>query len=388
MATSSDLKVIVVGGGIGGLTAGIALRRAGIQAEVYERAASLDQMRVGAGTHLWSNAMRILQKLGVAEQIEDTASVVECTEFWSASGKLLARWEIGALGRELGVPSVGVVRSEVARVLLAAFDADALHLGAECTGFAADSTGVTAHFKDGREARGDVLIGADGMNSAVRAQLLGGGDPDYSGWTFWQGINTAHTELCPPGIHRILTGAGAKFIFHHAGGDRLCWLAMVNAPAGRIDPDGDRRMEALGQIRGWMEPAERIVETTDPKAIRHADMYHRKTERRWGEGRVTMLGDAVHAMTSHVGQGACQAIEDAYTIAACLQRTSDPVAALRTYEQQRRQRASGVAMTAWRIGQIQSVRKPVIRSMRDQMFKAMLVSVANRSNTKLLSFEI
>lgn len=382
-------KIVVIGGGVGGLTAALALRQAGIDVTVYERAPDERQILIGAGTHLWSNAMRVFRHLGVADQIEAGGSRVEHTEFRTAGGKLLADWTMGELGRKLQIPSIGVIRAELQRVLFDALGQEGVRFGARCIGFQQDVSGVTARFADGREERGDILIGADGIDSAVRAGLLGESKAPYAGWTYWQGVNTAQPDLCPDGIHRIVMGRGAKFIYHHGGAGRLCWLAMACAPAtGGEDPPSGRKAAVLTTFRGWMEPIEQIVDSTDPQAIRHQDMYHRRPIKRWSDGRVTILGDAAHAMTSHVGQGMCQAIEDAYVLAKCLSTQSDPTEALQSYERERMGRTTSVSNLALRIGAMQGWSNPVLCVARDRIMKIMFNSVANKQNTEFVSYAV
>jgi len=388
MQERREIRALVVGAGVGGLTAAIALRKVGVEAMVFERVRSADQIRVGTGTHFWSNAMRVYQKIGLADQIEAGGSEVEHTEFWTSRGKLLADWKVGEQGRTLGVPSIGVIRAEVQRVLLGALGHEAVRFGAECTGFSQDATGVTAQFGGGREEHGDVLIGADGINSVIRDLVVGPTKPRYSGWTVWLGVQTSMPELCPVGIHRIVSGPGARFVFHHAGEGCLAWLAMENAPEGRPDAPSGRKAEVLDRFRGYMEPIEAIVEATEDPVIRRQDMYYCKPLKQWGTGRVSMLGDAAHAMTSHVGQGACQAIEDGYVLARCLGEDGDIVSALRSYEAQRLGRTTLISNVAWRMGSMGRWKNPVACLARDQIMRVLFSGVAGRQNEKFVAQEV
>ena len=173
------MRAIVVGAGIGGLSAGIGLQRAGLDVTVFERMRELRE--VGSGLTLWTNAMRALGKLGVADPIRSRGAVVESLENWAWYGKQLG-------GDKFGTQGYGIHRGELQAGLAAALRPGTLQLGVQCTGFAQDKGGVTVRLGEGREERADLLVGADGIKSVVRAGLFGEGEMRYSGYTCWRGI--------------------------------------------------------------------------------------------------------------------------------------------------------------------------------------------------------
>ena len=168
----AGIKVLVVGAGVGGLTTAIALRRAGIDVEVYERRADATKILTGSGIHLWQNAVRALQQLGVADRVQAVGEVVEKMEWRTPSGSLIAEWPVGELSRTLGAPAIGISRADLTDALRGALPEGTVRLGWNASGYTQDATGVTVRFDNGEEARGDVLIGADGVNSITRACKL------------------------------------------------------------------------------------------------------------------------------------------------------------------------------------------------------------------------
>ena len=358
-------KVIVAGGGIGGLTAAIALRSAGCEVEVFERADALKP--VGAGLHLWTNAMRVLDDLGLAADLEARASVMERAEFRRWRGDLLASWPIAEIGRELGAPSIQVSRADLHAVLLAALPPDAVHLGARITGYEEHPGGVAARLADGTEVHGDVLVGADGIRSAVRSQLLGDGEPREAGYAVWRGILEGAGELVPPGSFCSLWGRGERFVFYDLGADRLYWMSVANG--GHAKQPDDVKELLLQRHRGWMEPIEAMIERTPAEAIHGSAIIDRPPVERWGEGRVTLLGDAAHPMTFNIGQGACQAIEDAVVLARELSATADVPAALRAYETARRDRTAKFQTLAWRLGRMGRWESRAACGLRDRLMR-------------------
>jgi 2-polyprenyl-6-methoxyphenol hydroxylase-like FAD-dependent oxidoreductase len=254
------------------------------------------------------------------------------------------------VSRASGAPTVGIRRSELHRILAEAQDEGVLHLAAECTGFHQDADGVTAQFADGRTERGDFLVGADGMHSAVRLQLLGPSKPGYAGFTVGRAIVEFRHERIPEGTFVLWYGPRNSFLAYHVRPGQLYWYECQPAPEGTRDPKGGVKKGTLARLRGFAEPVEAAVEATAEAAIQQVDMVGRYPVRRWGEGRVTLLGDAAHAMPFTQGQGLNQALEDALVLARCAEAERDVVRALRAYEARRMPRTAKVVHGSWRMG--------------------------------------
>nr|ASV46862.1 2-polyprenyl-6-methoxyphenol hydroxylase [uncultured bacterium] len=347
------MRAIIIGGGVGGLTLALALRRKGIKAEIFERAGDVARSQVGAGLMLAYNATRVLRHLGLEAELETVGHRYRYSEFRSQRGELLVRWSVP--DEEL---QLGVMRANLHRMLLAAQAEGVLHLASTCTGFRQDAKGVTAHFADGSEARGDVLIGADGLKSVIRARLLGPERLRYAGYTVWRGLASLAHEDAPPGLFRMSWGAGKRFAFYHVAPGLVYWFGVASAPEGRREPPGTRRSGLLQRFRDWPEPARALISATPEEKIHRTDIYDRKPIDTWGESRVTLLGDAAHPMTFNLGQGACQAIESAAVLAECLGEGGEPTAALRAYEERRKSRTAGFTRLSRRVGAIGRVSRP------------------------------
>jgi 2-polyprenyl-6-methoxyphenol hydroxylase-like FAD-dependent oxidoreductase len=255
-----------------------------------------------------------------------------------------------------------------------------------CDGVHDEGNQVVASFADGTKERGDVLVGADGLNSTVRAGLLTEGAPRYAGYTVWQAIIGFPHDRVPAGTFRVLYGRGSRFAYYHVKGRRLYWFGLTNAPARERDPEQGPRDRLLALFAGWAPPVEAIVKATPPEAIQRQDVRDRKPIRQWARGRVTLLGDAAHPMTFNVGQGACQAIEDAAVLARCLQDTDDAVAALREYERRRRPRTAAITKRAWTLGAIAAWENPIACAVRDQMMRLVLSTVGLRGHERDMAF--
>lgn len=363
------MRALIVGGGIGGFTAAIALQRGGVSTAIFERAPDLRAIQRGGGLSLYSNAMRQMARLGLQGSLETVGSRIEWHEFRNSRGDMLIQWPLGELSRRIGAPILSFRRQDLHQVLAGALERGVLKLGTTCTGFVQDGAGVVARFADGREEHGDLLVGADGRDSTIRPLLVPGSSPRYTGTTIWQGEAEVDPEQAPVGIFTRLMGPGSSFAyFRVAAGRRLVWIAFANAPQGGHDV-GDVKRKLLDRFRGWRPPVEQIIEATAEAGIFRMDLYGGRPLGHWSHGRVTLLGDAAHTMTPNLGQGAGLAIEDAIALAKCLKDGEDVQTALRRYERLRIKRTSSLMTLAWRIGAMARWKGPIACGARDRLLK-------------------
>jgi 2-polyprenyl-6-methoxyphenol hydroxylase-like FAD-dependent oxidoreductase len=363
MSTSQHGRALVIGGGIGGLAAAVALARVGIRADVFERAPAIRE--VGAGLSLWSNAVLALRRLGLDGTVVSLGSVVDRVCSVTAGGRLLSEADIGSLGRRAGAPSVCAHRADLQRVLAEAVGPDRLQTGRTCTGFRECEGGIAATFAEGGEETGDFLVGADGLRSAVREQLLGHSEPRAAGYLAWRGMASFSDPRLPDGVALFCGGAGTQLGLFHCGPGRAYWFATRNCPAGSAKPADGHRAEVLRFLKGWPPLILAAVEATPDSAVLCSDVLDRPPVWPWGKGRVTLLGDAVHPTTPNLGQGACQALEDAVVLADALRADGDVATALRKYEERRRRRTAFVTEQSWSLGKILQWQNPLAVRFRE-----------------------
>ncbi len=378
----SRMRAIVIGGGIGGLTAATALRQAGIEAVAFERREAPEESDAGGGMVLWHNAIRALQEVGLAERMQAVGSPIEKMEWFTSDGRSIASWPVAEMNKTFGVSAIGVRRANIHPVLTSALDDGVLEKGVEYTRFEQDGAGVTAHFAGEREERGDVLIGADGIYSITRRQLAGDEELRYAGYALTFGTLELEHELLTGDRFRETSGPGARFIFFPVGSGHTYWSAIHVAPQGRSEGYRASKSELLEIYDGWPEPIPTVVQATDEALMFRRDIFDRKPVKRWGEGRVTLLGDAAHPMTPNLGQGACQAIEDGIVLGKALSGGRDVAAALRTYEQRRIKRTTPFVKRSWSIGSMGRWKNPVAVRFRDLLQRIVFPTVALRGQKK------
>jgi 2-polyprenyl-6-methoxyphenol hydroxylase-like FAD-dependent oxidoreductase len=364
---------LVVGAGLAGLTTAIALRQRGIETKVFERRASVDELHTGSGLHLGYNATRALRSLGLLDRLEAVSAPATRLEASTAGGTFL-----GAFDAPAGERQVGVVRAALHDVLLGALDEGVLELGARFTGFEQGADGVTARFEDGRRVRGGFLVGADGIYSTVRAQLLGEAQPRYAGYTARRGV--VASDLARQPRSRMVLGRGRRFVFYPVARGLMYWTAVTNEPEGSWEGStpAELKRTVLDCFAGWPQPVEQLVRETQESDTFHADIHDRDPVERWGEGRVTLLGDAAHPMTFDMGQGASQSMEGAVVLARHVAAQPDPVAALRAYEAERVPRTGSFVLRSRRVGSVGQWSHPSLCFARDHVLARVVMLAARR----------
>lgn len=377
-------RIAIAGAGIGGLTAAVALRQAGHEVEIYERAPSLDA--VGAGIAMQVNALRALRCIGLDQRVIEAGVAIQRAEMRTASGQLLCAFPLEALARETGYPQVALHRARLQAVLLEAFGHEGLHLGHAATGYAQTATGAVLNLDGGRAIEADLVIGADGVRSALRAQMRPYDAPlRYAGYTAWRGLAAA-ADRVEPDYSSESWGRGLRFGYAPIGTGLVYWFAVANAPAGQTDT-GSARAALLAKFAHFHTPIPALIEATDDRSILRTDIYDGPSVDAWSDGRVVLLGDAIHPMTPNLGQGGAQAIEDAIVLARALNREDDVVRAIADYQKRRLVRAWSVVADSRRVGELGRWENPVMVAVRDAAFRWTPPSVLLKQLREMAAFQ-
>ena len=355
------MKILIIGGGIAGLATAIALRRQGTDAQVYERAAALRE--VGAGLSLWRNALVALDALGVGDACRALSAPYAGAALRRWDGRVLVSPAETELKRLVGEVGLVLHRAALQRILAEALGAEHLHLGRTCLNVQDSPHGVTTTFEGLGDVHADGLVGADGLHSTVRRAILGAEEPVYSGYTAWRGVTTFdHAAL----VVGESWGPGQRFGQVPMAHGEVYWFATQNAPAD-AHAHGGEKAEVLRLFGRWHQPIPSLVEGTDASAVLRNDIYDRPPARTWSRGRVTLVGDAAHPMTPNLGQGACQALEDAVVLARAVGDAPDIAGAWQVYERTRRSRATFVTQASRRIGAMGQFENPLAIAARDTL---------------------
>ncbi|HYG55632.1 MAG TPA: FAD-dependent monooxygenase [Burkholderiales bacterium] len=339
------MRIAIVGGGLGGLAAALFLRRAGLAATVYEQAPEPSEF--GAGIVVSPNMVRPLAALGLAEGLERIAVRLDYAwEFrrWQ-DGRVLSAQPMGEACRQLyGADTYVAHRADLLALLQQALPSGQLRLGHRCVAVRQDDREVEIEFQNGSTTKADVLIGADGIHSVVRGAKV---EARFSGLCAFRCLVPAERapDMALRPVHTLWLGPGRHFVHYPISAGRLVNLVAI-VPAGDWRSESwtaDGRIEdLLAEFQGWDERVRQLIASAT--TTKRWAMYDRDPLERWTEGRVTLLGDAAHAMLPFLAQGAAQAIEDAVVLAACLKKTPSVMEALRRYEAIRQPRTSEVQL--------------------------------------------
>ncbi|MER5968763.1 FAD-dependent monooxygenase [Streptomyces sp. NPDC002055] len=364
MPENRPTKVLIIGAGIGGLTLAVALRRLGMEAVVHERATEL--RAAGSGLSVTSNAMAALDTLGIDLHLAKWGHAVTSFAVRTTRGRLIRRLPLPEIGAELGVPTVCISRTDLQQALLEAAGDTPIVLGSAATRVEPDGT---VHFEDGTTARGDVVVGADGFHSVVRRGIVGPEEDLDGGYVCWLGIAPfSHPRLSAGGVIHYW-GSGQRFGLVDIGHGRVYWWGTKNMPPSRsLNWQGDKD-EILSAYSGWAEETQAAVRATPREDILAVGSRYRTFQDRWGEGPVTLLGDAAHPMPTSLGQGAAMAMEDAVVLARTLAGATDLPAALRTYEDRRRERTRAVVNASIATSTMEQLENPLRRLARDSYLR-------------------
>ncbi|WP_438349695.1 FAD-dependent monooxygenase [Paenibacillus sp. FA6] len=363
------MKVIVIGAGIGGLCVALALRKIGVQATVFEKRSEVSLG--GAGLGIGANAVRALQVLGVGDEVLQAGKLLQSIQIMTDTGKQLSVTETTAVSGKYGPDNVTISRATLLNILMKELGIEQpVHCGKTYKGFEQHASGVTVWFEDGSQEEGDLLIAADGIGSSIRRGVLPNSIPQYAGYTCWRSI--LHFDSQPvsydPNVFTESWGRQGRFGIVPLANNQIYWFACLNAH--EADPQfANYTVSDLERtFRKYHKPIPQILELSENEQLLHHDIMYLSPLSRYSYGRVVLLGDAAHATTPNMGQGAGQAIEDAVILAGHLKSTPSVDAALQLYNRERVQRTGKITRMSNRIGKIAQLDGRMSVSLRNMLF--------------------
>jgi 2-polyprenyl-6-methoxyphenol hydroxylase-like FAD-dependent oxidoreductase len=363
------VKAIIIGGGIAGLSSALALTQRDWQVEIFEQAPGFTE--VGAGLSLWPNALRALDALGVGEAVRGRAVLQGQVGIRDSAGRWISRTDTTELERRYG-KSAMVHRADLLAVLHAAVPAGALRPGTTVSAVRPDGTVVHS----AGECAADLVVGADGLHSATRRSVWPGAPAArYAGYTSWR-------VVCPPvpvAETCELWGRGERFGYAPLPDGRVYCYATANAPEGAGDGGLSELRRRFG---GWHHPVPALLEAAEPGAVLHHDLYDLPRLKTYRLGKVVLTGDAAHAMTPNLGQGACQALEDAVVLGNVVASAEG----LGAYDRQRRPRTQMIASRSRQIGAAGQWESQAAVNLRNAAMRLLPASSFARSIAPILDW--
>jgi 2-polyprenyl-6-methoxyphenol hydroxylase-like FAD-dependent oxidoreductase len=377
MSTNGDVRaaprIVVVGAGIGGLASAVALHQAGAQVTVAERASQITE--IGAALSLWTNALAACEALGVAGAISKVASPELGGGVNAPNGSRIVEADPDTADRSLGGPAVLIHRARLQRVLLDATSGIDIRVGVTCIKVLQDANGTTVHLHDGTDLRSDVVIGADGIWSAVRASIGDDTRPRFTGIACWR------TLVENPGTlvdSWITAGGGYQFLAAPMAGGLAYIACSARLPEGRAPTMEDKVSYLRRTFAGWHDPIPSLLAVLHEEDVLVNDLYDRPPPKWLVRGRVALMGDAAHPMTPDLGQGACQAIEDAVVLGDCFPKGGTIEEVLVCYEKRRLRRVRSIVAASARICRMMNTTSSLAAGLRVAVVRSLPPSLGLR----------
>ncbi len=359
-------RILIIGGGIAGLTTALALQKMNLDFIVLEAVPEIKA--VGAGISLAGNAMRALKKLGVDEEVKRRGHLISSMIIEDDKGKRISIMDAEKLSREYGLDNVAIHRADLHQVLLTSIDTNRIVTGKKAIDFSEEPGGITIFFDDGSKEQGSAAIIADGIHSGLRKKLLPGVSPRYSGYTCWRGVVENRWNIQH---HAVETwGSKGRFGYVPIGNNKVYWFACKNAPIKDEMMSLFRISDLVDNFKSYTYPIPEILKDTSDADLILSDIVDLKPISQYAFNRILLLGDAAHATTPNLGQGACMAMEDALFVAEEINRQpKNIVNAFKSFEQKRVPRAQYIVNTSFRLGKLAQWENPVLTKFRNMLFR-------------------
>ncbi|BCZ08752.1 MULTISPECIES: FAD-dependent urate hydroxylase HpxO [Acinetobacter] len=341
------MNVVIIGAGMGGLTTGIALKKFGHQVRIFEQTEKI--LPVGAAISLWSNGVKCLNYLGLTDKIAKLGGQMDDLAYVDGlTGDVMTQFSLLPLIEEVGQRPYPVARADLQNMLMDEFGRDQIYLGKKMVSLEDKTDSVEVHFADGSSTQADLLIGADGTHSLTRTYVLGQQvQRRYAGYVNWNGLVEISEDLAPAQQWTTYVGEGKRASLMPVADGKFYFFLDVPLPAG-LDNNRDEYKKLLKQyFVDWCQPVQQLIERLDPQKTNRVEIHDIEPFTQFYKGRVVILGDAAHSTTPDIGQGGCQAMEDAIYLARSLQiNTLGLEDALRRYQNKRNERANELVLRA------------------------------------------
>lgn len=368
-------RIAIVGAGIGGLSLAIALQRKGFLVNIFESAPVIKP--IGAGLGLAGNAIKAFEAIGIHDQVVSAGSILKRLTIKDERGNVLAETDSEKISRQYNVVNNFTIhRADLHAVLLKNITPGSLQLGKSCVDFTQTSKEITIKFSDGSTTSADFVVACDGIRSVFRTKLLPKSRLRYAGYTCWRAV----ISNVPATVNLDETseswGAGARFGIVPVNDRRLYWFACLNAPENNAAMRKYTIQDLLRHFGHFHSPIPEILKSTTDDQLIWSDIHDVEPVDRFAFNNILLLGDAAHATTPNMGQGACMAIEDAATLANLMANGRDIVAAFSAFEKKRIKRTTTIVNDSWRLGKVAQWQNPIAIKMRNALLKITPPSVA------------
>ena len=376
-------QITIIGGGIAGLTTAIALNKKGFKTQIFESASEINA--VGAGLGLGANAIMAFDRLGLKNEVIERGRALPSFSIYDQKKKLITRTDSHKVSARYGVDNFTIHRAELHQLLLSKIDTQSIHTNKKVKNIQQKENSVLVKFQDGTIHETEFLIAADGIHSTVRKILLPDVEPRYSGYTCWRAVlentNLNLTESSET------WGTKGRFGIVPLAGNKVYWFACVNSSRNNSGFKNFKAKDILDHFQEFHEPIPSVLKETKDENLLWNDIFDLKPINKFAYDNILLVGDAAHATTPNLGQGACQAIEDAVVLTSELSKVTDVRQAFRNFEKRRVARTQSIVNTSWKIGKVAQLENKILVGLRNFVFRITPSSVSEKQLEKLYNID-
>jgi len=373
----TTMNIDIIGAGIGGLSTAIALEQKGIKTRIFEQAEQIKP--VGAGIILANNAMQVYDKLGLREEIEENGNHISSMHITKPNLKPLSNIDLSYFEKQNSIKTIAIHRGKLQQILLDRLGTTKVELNYKLISIENSTHDYILKFENGNEIRSSIVIGADGLNSRVRRSILPDNKIRNANQICWRGITDYKLPICYRNELNESWGENERFGFVQVAANKVYWYALKSFK----ESDKEFSLNDIDQyFSNYNSIITDIIRSTKKGHINTTEISDLKPTYTWFKGNVCLMGDAAHATTPNMGQGACQAIEDAYVLSECIDKY-DVVTAFAEFQKLRLPKAHDVVKASWIIGKIAHLRNPFFISLRNQILRMTPPSVNRKHNERI-----
>ena len=371
------MKIDIIGAGIGGLTTAIALEQKGIKTRIFEQAEQIKP--VGAGIILANNAMQVYEKLGFRKLIEENGNPISSMNITKSSLKPLSKIDLSYFEQKHNTKNIAIHRGTLQQILIDKLKSTKINLDHKLTSIVENTNGYSLEFENGERIQSSTVLGADGLNSVVRQNLFPNNSIRNANQICWRGITEYELTIKFRNELNEAWGKSERFGFVKIAQNKVYWYALKSFKKNKKEFSIHDLEQYFGDYNSVIKG---IIKSTKKEQINTAEISDLKPTNIWYKKNVCLIGDSAHATTPNMGQGACQAIEDAYVLSECLSKYKT-TKAFSEYQNLRLSKAHQVVKASWLVGKMAHLSNPILIGLRNQMLRLTPSSVNRKQNEQI-----
>lgn len=340
------MKALIIGAGIGGMSAAVALKQQNIECEIFEAVKEIKP--VGAALSIWSNGVKCMNHLGMGYIMDALGGPMHNMAYHDGmSGSVMTQFSLAPLVKSVGERPCPISRADLQSQMIDHWGKDKVQFGKRLEKVEQDEHGVTAYFTDGSTATGDMMIAADGARSVVREHVIGfQTDRRYAGYVNWNGLVDINEDIAPKDQWTTYVAEGKRVSVMPIADGRFYFFFDVPLPTGLEENRETVQADLKGYFKGWSTPVQILIDAIDPDTTNRIEIHDIDPFDTLVKGKIALLGDSAHSTTPDIGQGGCSALEDAVVLGQCFAASQHIETALKSYEEKRHFRVKDLVLKA------------------------------------------